>query len=224
MLRTVLQAVIPHYCCSCGGLGSVLCESCKYDIISEYTDRCVQCQRPVAAGRCTICKVPYERAWAAGLRRDALDRLVSTSKFDSVRAGCDMQAALLDQVLPELPERSVVVPVPTIARHIRRRGYGHAERIADRFARRRGVVSARLVKRRAQHVQHGSSRRERQRQAARSYSVADRLDPSTTYIIVDDVFTTGYTVRYVAQQLRAAGAKHVWVAVTSRQPTGIDVL
>lgn len=125
---------------------------------------------------------------------------------------------LLNARLPQLPERTILVPVPTIARHVRQRGYGHAERIAISLARLRNLPYQRIVVRREQHVQHGASKKVRQKQAMRSFAVDGAIQNDTTYVVVDDVFTTGSTVAAVANVLRAAGAQEVWVAVTSRQP------
>jgi len=37
------------------------------------------------------------------------------------------------------------------------------------------------------------------------------------YLLVDDVMTTGSTLKYAARALKQAGASQVWVAVIARQ-------
>jgi competence protein ComFC len=214
----LISMILPHYCCSCGEIGDILCVSCRYDIESEKHDRCLSCLEPVRSGACSRCKLPYQRGWFVGERVGSLARLVDASKFLSVRRGCDVQAELLGAILPALPSGAVFIPVPTIAKHRRTRGYGHAERIARALARQRGCSTDHLVERRVQHVQHGATRRQRHKQAAESYVVHTKLDPEVTYVIVDDVYTTGATIKAVAESLRLAGATTIWVAVTSRQP------
>lgn len=214
-----IELLAPHFCCSCDEIGSILCESCFYDIVSDPEMQCLNCRQPIDLnGHCGGCALPYSRAWTAGVREGALETLIDKTKFESVRQGCIVQARLINSILPTLPERTVIVPVPTIRRHIRQRGYDHSLLIAREIAKSRDVVAQPLVKRRASYVQHGSSRSDRRRQAAESYTVTDVLSSDVTYIIIDDVFTTGYTVKYVAKALRQAGAGDVWVVVTARQP------
>lgn len=221
MLFDPLSLILPHYCCSCGVIGAILCEGCYYDIVSEPNQRCLACQRPFGRdGRCS-CRRSYGQSWCVGPHEGNLKALVAVSKFDSARAGCDRQAELLNHVLPELPSDVVVVPVPTIARHVRQRGYGHAERIARQLAKHRKLSYQELFARTSQLVQHGATRSARTAQARRSYRLAKQVQPGATYLIVDDVYTTGATIDALASLLRGAGVKtsQIWVAVTTRQPT-----
>lgn len=208
----------PHYCCSCGEIGAVLCEYCKYDITSETFAACLVCER--ISGRsdhlCDHCKPAYTRAWCVGSRDSALKPLINSYKFERARAVHEVLVDLLDKLLPVLPATIQVVPVPTIAPHRRARGYGHVELVAKQFAERRGLVYVELIHRRHNHVQRGSGRQERLAQAKEAYTVA-KLAPGT-YLLLDDVYTTGATLEYAARALRTAGADDVWVATLSRQP------
>lgn len=219
MTDMLAKLIIPDYCCSCGDIGAILCLNCKYDIINEFDTSCVNCQRPISnTGICHSCRLPYQRSWVVGRHEGALDKLVSVSKFASARRGCQTQAELIDLVLPVLPKDLIIVPIPTISKHTRVRGYGHAERIAKQLAKRRKVKYAALISRKHNYVQHFANRALRQKQAADSYQVVQELDNQPVYLIIDDVFTTGFTVQYAAEALISAGAENVWVAVTSRQP------
>ncbi len=219
MFGQLSDLLAPDYCYGCGFTGTVLCQSCFYDITSEPFGRCLSCLKPTGVdGSCKICRLPYQRAWTVGWRQGVLEKLVDASKFDSVRRACRMQAQLMAAVLPKLPVETVVVPVPTTRPHIRQRGYGHAELVARRLAKLRQLPYQPVLQRRGHSVQHGVSRRQRQLQAKQAYRVDDQLDDKAIYLLVDDVYTTGATVKHATRQLRQAGAKQVWLAVTSRQP------
>lgn len=218
MLSRLADMLAPHYCCACGKIGTVLCGSCKYDIIYESFQRCTVCLGGVTdEALCGSCRQYFEHAWVIGPREEVLERLVDLSKFESIRGGCKVQAELLSDTLPSLPLCTTIVPVPTIARHVRQRGYGHTEKIAAHLGSLRQRPVAQIVKRINNHVQHGASRAERFRQAAQSYRVDGKLDPEGIYVLIDDVYTTGATMQAVATVLKKAGAGHIWVAVTTRQ-------
>lgn len=218
MLKAVTNALMPHYCCSCGRVGAVLCEHCKYDIVSEPFERCLVCLGPTAPHTqlCGSCHEPYTRAWCVGERTDALKTAIDLYKYKSVRAAAEPLVVLLDGAVPHLPPETRVVPVPTIAPHIRIRGYDHTALLAKHFAKRRGVGLSRELKRVTVSHQQGSSRHQRLAQARGAFR-CDVVE-HVPYLLIDDVCTTGATLHYAAKALRDAGASEVYVAVLSRQP------
>jgi predicted amidophosphoribosyltransferase len=136
-------------------------------------------------------------------------------KYRSTRAAVDQLVDLLDEIVPVLPPETKVVPVPTIAPHIRIRGYDHMALIASRFAARRGLGVDRALIRVGTDHQQGSSRRQRLAQAKRAFHC--RPVATAPYLLIDDVYTTGATLHCAAHALREAGASDVYVAVLSRQ-------
>jgi ComF family protein len=151
-------------------------------------------------------------------RRDHLQRLIGNYKFTNARAAHRPLAELLDTNLPELPENTVIVPVPTVSSHIRERGYDHMLLIARRLSRLRRLPISTRLQRATSTKQRAAGRRQRTEQAKVAFICRDQLDPDLTYLLIDDVITTGATVKYAAQALLNAGAVNVWVASISRQP------
>jgi ComF family protein len=151
-------------------------------------------------------------------RAAVLEKLINAYKFENAIAAHRFLGDLLLARLPDLPANVVIVPVPTINSHIRQRGYDHMRLIAKYVARRRGVRSASLLRRRTTTRQRDASRADRERQATEAYIVAGRIDPAVPYLIIDDVATTGATLRHAARVLREAGAETIWVAAVARQP------
>jgi ComF family protein len=109
----------------------------------------------------------------------------------------------------------VVTWAPTSARRVRRRGYDQAEVIARAVARQLGVPCRRLLYRSHGAPQTGKSRQERLvGPAFRARSPRDGL----VVLVVDDVVTTGATLRTAGDALRAAGVARVeLVAAASAQ-------
>lgn len=176
------------------------------------------CERPVGGNEalCVECNVPYCRAWCVGKKSDELERLIAAYKFSRAKAAHRPLAQLLAMATPTLPPDTIVTAVPTVSAHIRQRGYDHAELIAREFARLGGYEYKRTLKRLTTTRQRGANRREREAQAKVAFCPVAPL--TGTYLLVDDVLTTGATLKYAASALRAGGAKDVWVSVIARQP------
>ena len=107
----------------------------------------------------------------------------------------------------------IVVPLPTIARHIRERGFDHMELICQKLARNRGWRYQKVLDRVNNTVQVGASKEERQRQAMLAYKVNQIIESSATYLLVDDVWTTGSSMIAAEKILKTAGAQRIVAAV-----------
>jgi len=217
MLDEILEFIAPHYCCGCGAIGSLLCVNCKKDIDSEKMI-CIGCCRPTnSQSLCKSCHLPYERAWVAGERNGVLQRLIGLYKFSRARSGYKILGDLLLATIPELPDETIIVPIPTVPGHIRERGYDHMLLIAKYIAKKRNLKIEKLLYRKTNTKQRQSNAKQRIEQAKRAFGVDIKLDINTPYLLIDDVITTGATIKYASQALRDAGAKHVWVAIIARQ-------
>lgn len=217
MQQFPIDLFAPHYCCSCGAIGSLLCEYCKYDIISEPYEACILCHklaRP-SENTCGSCTHSFTKAWCAGDRREGLKELINRYKFERTRAAHQPLAVLLHETLPALPADLAVVPVPTIAPHIRGRGYDQTALLAKRLARLRQLPYKPLLRRATTSVQRGATRVQRIEQAKRAFVSAPC---NGRYLLVDDIVTTGATLQFAAQALLDAGAKEIWVSVLASQP------
>lgn len=219
MLDRILSFLAPHICSGCQISGTLLCDNCKYDIVSEPFAGCVACGKAVAKadGICRACKVPYQRAWCVADRRDHLQRLIGNYKFTNARAAYIPLADLLDARLPVLPENTLIVPVPTVSSHVRQRGYDHMLLIAQRLAKRRGLECLTDLQRVTNTKQRSATAKQRILQAKSAFKVHKRLDEDSVYLLIDDVVTTGATIKYASQALVDAGASTVWVASISHQ-------
>lgn len=144
--------------------------------------------------------------------------LINRFKFEYARAAYVPLGDVMLAALPQLPERTIVVPVPTVRSHIRQRGYDHTLLLARYIAEKQHLVLERPLLRRMATVQRGATRKARIAQAKEAFEVRTSLEKEVPYLLVDDVVTTGSTLRYAAEAMRSAGAAVVWAAAVARQP------
>ena len=215
----LINLLAPHYCCSCGEIGAVLCERCKYDIVSEPYEACILCHNIArqTENLCNSCKTTFSHAWVVGSRTDVLKKIIDDFKFERVRAAYEIFSRLFDATLPNLPPDIIVVPIPTIAKHVRMRGYDHMRLIARELAKIRNLSYSPCLYRMTTTMQRGASRVVRREQAEAAFGACN-VRHGGRYLIVDDVSTTGATLEYASRVLLQAGAGEVWVAVIATQP------
>jgi ComF family protein len=112
----------------------------------------------------------------------------------------------------------VVTWAPTSAARRRERGFDQGELIARYVAIQLGVPSRRLLdRRRGATTQTGRSRRER---LAGPAFVARPDVRGRRVLVVDDVVTTGSTMRHAALALEGAGAAGVCLYAVASTPSG----
>lgn len=218
MFDRLISPIAPHLCCGCGKIGTLLCDYCKYDIVDDTSCGCILCSNNHYDDViCVLCRKVVQRGWCVGSRTGALRKLIDDYKFENMKAVSRVLAELLHERIEQLPKATSVVPIPTISAHIRQRGYDHTALIARSFARRRGLKYQPVVKRATNTSQRDAPRLVRLARAKQAFMVPKSLSPNQPYLLIDDIATTGATLRYAATALRNAGAREVWVAVVARQ-------
>lgn len=219
MIDSLLEIVAPHHCYFCQKQGAAVCKSCIYNIVNEHSATCIECRRPSSVGSCNVCGLPFTKAWVVAERDGEMADLLHSFKWSRQHAAHKPLAQLLHRTLPILPSETKVVPIPTISRHVRIRGYDHAKLLADAFARQRGLSAEMILKRKNSAVQHtAANKTQRINQAAEAFYCNERLDGNVPYLIIDDIVTTGSTIKAATRVLKGAGAKEIWVAAVARQP------
>lgn len=205
----LLDLLAPHSCRCCGHIGTSLCDRCKNNIILDHENICPNCKSPNPSGKCRNC--PSLPPTFIVARRDTIiGSLIHDLKYNSVRDLARPLAELLDSALPLFEGKVAIVPLPTIEAHIRARGLDHTSLIAKYLRKLRGdnYRVEKLLIRNTNTIQVGSDEKTRIKQAKTAYALNPKssIDSSTTYLLFDDVWTTGASMKSALNLLQSAGA------------------
>ncbi|HEX5798450.1 MAG TPA: phosphoribosyltransferase family protein [Candidatus Saccharimonadales bacterium] len=157
--------------------------------------------------------MPIRHVWAATDYGEVSKKLVYKLKFERAIAGAMVAAKKLDEIVPKLPEDTIVCHIPTANNRIRMRGYDQAGEITRNFAKLRNYKHRHILLRKGKSRQVGASRTDRFRHLEQAFQVKDSDLKQTKILLIDDITTTGATIEAAAKMLKKAGVKTIDVAV-----------
>jgi len=225
----VQRILLPPHCLLCDqrsdGVGD-LCSGCRADL-QRNRICCPRCALPLQTpaplcGECLQSEPPFAAAFAPFVYAHPFDLLVTKLKFGrSLAAGRVLAGLWLAAAneLPALPQ--MLVPVPLHPDRLRERGYNQALELARPLARALRVpLKAKLLERtRATPAQTNLDAKTRRRNMRGAFAInAADLPPTAHVALIDDVMTTGATLRECARVLKRAGVARVDVWALARAP------
>ena len=198
-----LQPRLGGYCPLCG---SVYAQS------GEPPGLCLDC---LAAGR------PWDGFGFHHVYQGLLRDLILAWKFQGELG----YSLLLRELLVSAFERhlhrerfDLVVPVPIHQARLRQRGFNQSLELARSLVRKQRIPLGANALRRWKNTppQTGLSRRERQSNLRGAFRGSVEQIDGRSVLLVDDIYTTGATVKACAAAIRKAGARRVSVLVLAR--------
>lgn len=164
---------------------------------------------------CITCSAdPLPVGWtdAWGVYDGALERVLHAFKFARHDFLAKPLASLLDATLRTRGDREFdcIVPVPMHRSRQKRRGYNQAELLGRALSKLTAIrfEPALLVKNSERQTQSTLARAERRANVRGVFSASGRVG-GRAVLLVDDICTTGETVRSAARELMRAGAGRV---------------
>lgn len=224
----ILNIIFPIKCVGCGKCGFNLCSDCAANIEVVVADVCPQCGKISSFGKyCADCRKSSNLALAGILPAAIYEsgptkEIVHSLKYLGVSEFSDVLGELIVRKLlrqkGNLPDNSVVVPVPLHSKREAERGYNQSELIGKYVAKKLNIAGGNAMSRIRNNRPQIELRREaRLKNLAGCFVVEDReLIAGKTVLLIDDVATTGATLNECAKALISAGAKEVWGIVAAR--------
>lgn len=158
---------------------------------------------------------PFARARSAVLYQDTARRLVHALKYrDRHEVAGFMAKAMIRAGAELLADCELIVPVPLHRRRLWLRRFNQAGLLAERIGRQSGIDARPLILKRIRRTrqQVGLTVREREANVRGAFAVELRQRPMIAgrrVLLVDDVFTSGATVRAATRALKRGGAAAV---------------
>lgn len=147
-------------------------------------------------------------------------KLIHRLKYESVRRAAEPLA----QRMVYLPsgEEEIIVPVPTDKRRERRRGFNQSALLAQHVGKELGMqVIPALARVDARRPQTGLTAKQRHENLVGCMAASGAVSGKRV-LLIDDVCTTGATLREAARALMSAGAAGVGVFTAARAGTPED--
>lgn len=203
IINVLLEVLSPNRCQRCGLQGESLCGRCKKYLLGTNP------------GYAISGIDGFSRVIVGGVKEGLLSVLLKQYKYQVRRDLAHVLARKVWEVaecgLFETSEMGevVIVPLPTIRRHIRERGFDHMLWLARELCRMgENLKLEPILERLNKTVQVGKSAKVRCEQAKQAYGVKKevKLREDVHYMLFDDVWTTGSSMRAAAEVMRNAGA------------------
>lgn len=197
---------------------------------------CDRCGTSVGIGEadefgCASCmdhRVPWERAFRLGAYEDELRALILEVKFTRFRSAGTALGRMLGRVISEggrAPGGVVVVPIPMSTRRRLVRGIDHTAAIGRGVAYELGAPMLMALARKHRPSQRTVSMSARARNVAGTIRLRRGVGgglKGRTVVLVDDVRTSGATLRAGVRAIREGGAgcapDAIWVATIGVTP------
>jgi len=224
--------LLPPQCILCRARGQPpaldLCAACETDL-PALAGGCPRCGLPretgLAHGDCARCRhdpPPYDRCHAPFDYDFPVDGMIQSLKYGGQLAMARVLGTLLARSVQSVGlhlDVDMLLPVPLHPGKLAERGFNQSIEIARWTARlvRRPCVERALVRTRATRPQVGLSLAERAANLDDAFAVEGSVR-GRRVVVIDDVVTTGSTVRAVAGALRRADASSVDIWCVARTP------
>jgi len=182
------------------------CKICATPLVSEYSTFCSECIKD---------KPPFSRVLNYGIYSDALAEAIHLMKFSGLRRLANPLGKLLLNL--EIPKCDGIVPVPLSKKGLKAREFNQTLLMARVIAKglKISLYIDMLFKRKDTPPQIGLNAKERIKNLKGAFETNGGIN-NLRLLLLDDVMTTGATVRECSKTLVRAGAKEVIVMTLAR--------
>lgn len=201
-----------------GKLNNGLCAKCASSLNALKGNRCEKCLDLInTVGLCPECleRLPsYEKLFCKYTYTDPLKTLLYSFKFGDARYLSHVLAPLIEV---EDNGYDLIIPVPLSEKGFKKRGYNQALLLAEELSQRLNVpVATDVLKKNNSAKSMASLDKKQRRKNIKGLFYFDKKLCGETVLLVDDICTTGETLRACSHELKRAGAGKIYCACVAR--------
>lgn len=217
-----LDVIFPPTCAYCRRTGWLLCPQCETRMVTVPAAICLCCGRiheandnPWLGGICEQCRAhpsPLSRMRAPLRYLEPTSTVIHRFKYEGCFALARPLARFLIDGWPVWETApDLILPIPLHPRRKRRRGYNQSELLARPVGEALGITVETALLHRTRHTvpQVGLGPDERHDNVQGAFAAEAVGVRGSHVLLVDDVLTTGATMRAAAEAVLAAGAASV---------------
>lgn len=215
--------VLPPTCPGCGIEGELICDDCESKIERIVGRTCKYCGQSVTGSLiCGVCRQENHSfdayrgyGYYTGVLRDAILRLKYGNDIGIAR---HLASYLENVVLSTDWDFDIVVPIPLSPNKLEERSYNQASRLAKPLAASldKPFKPETLSRIRETSSQVGLDKQSRLENVRDAFRADSRLAKGYSFLLVDDVYTTGATLESAASELKISGATRVYALTLAK--------
>ena len=228
----MINTLFPFRCALCGikieSLG--LCQACWVETEFITAPLCTICGDPLGywteKSRCNPCfslsdvLIYHRSVWKYGT---FVKRLIFKFKHSHQIWMTEFFGyQMLRLLLKHCPESTLLMPVPLHPKRLTQRGFNQALLLARWLSQRTGIPHdyTSLIRIKDTDSQGLKTAQERHANVAQAFEYCPDFFPTPTHVVlIDDVYTTGATLKACAQVLKGKGIEKVWSITLSKVTT-----
>ena len=221
----ILDIIFPKFCINCRKFGSYLCPACFTYVTFNESGFCVVCQKAAIGGLThPICKSQnsIDGVFSSLVYTGVVKKLVYQFKYKPYLT--NLQGLLTDffyegliqkeQFYKLLAKESVLIPIPLHSTKFRKRGYNQSFLLSQGLSKKFNIhVADCLVRTKNTKTQVGLTQKERLDNIKDAFvlkkEAIEEINKKQIFL-VDDIVTSGSTLKEAAKILKKVGVGKVW--------------
>lgn len=237
--KNIIEWIFPEECIICSEEGSWLCSDCLVNIDFKPSNVCEFCGKFSFLG--LTCKKCKNENYLDGIfsynsyKNIALKKIIHHYKYNYIEKLGENLAFMLGVIIKNIEKGQVVgglkniinndtiyFSVPLHEKRLRERGFDQSKLLLDKLVNQ-NLVNKENVGVGLLRIKYTSAQAKIKNENERSKNLTDAFKycgddlKNKNIILIDDVYTTGATLRECAKELKKFGARRVYGAVIAKR-------